>query len=126
MKALISPVQNNFVVQVEETPFEVADPLFWVDCSDDITPYNYTYNGSTFESYVPTITAQYNKGRATKLLYDTDWATVSDVADPALSNPYLTNQSEFFAYRSQLRAFIANPTEGIVSFPTKPTAQWSS
>ena len=32
MKALIL---NNKVVDVQETPFEVADSLTWVDCTDD-------------------------------------------------------------------------------------------
>lgn len=41
MKALISPreqVNTGYrVVQVEETPFDVALPLFWLDCSNNIT-----------------------------------------------------------------------------------------
>lgn len=40
MKALISPiepVQTGFrVAEVHETGFEVALPLFWVDCTDSI------------------------------------------------------------------------------------------
>ena len=39
MKALI---YNEKVVQVQETTFEVADPLFWVDCPDDCVP-GWTY-----------------------------------------------------------------------------------
>ncbi len=44
MKALISPQEiiNNFdstsgyrIAQVEATPFEVAQPLYWVDCPED-------------------------------------------------------------------------------------------
>lgn len=45
-KALISPNENAYsfdgtylgirVAQVEENAFEVASPLFWIDCEDDI------------------------------------------------------------------------------------------
>lgn len=43
MKALISPVQENLVVQVEqdENIFGVSDPLYWFDCPDYITAYDY-------------------------------------------------------------------------------------
>ena len=38
MKALISPnepVQNGYrVAEISELGFEVAEPLFWVDCAD--------------------------------------------------------------------------------------------
>jgi hypothetical protein len=40
-KALISPLEQREVgvrvAQIEVKSFEVAEPLFWVDCSDDIT-----------------------------------------------------------------------------------------
>jgi hypothetical protein len=38
MKALISPTQDNLVVQVEENNniFDVALPLYWIDCPNDI------------------------------------------------------------------------------------------
>jgi hypothetical protein len=127
MKALISPLQENLVVQVEQNEFEVAKPLYWVDCPDTIVAYEYTYDGLNFVPYVPPApTAEQNKQRATKLLYETDWTTIADVADPALSNPYLMNQSEFFAYRSQLRAIAVRPTAGALNWPIKPTEQWSS
>lgn len=74
--------------------------------------------------YVPT--AQANKQKATQLLYETDWTTIADVADPALSNPYLMNQSEFYAYRSALRQIAVYPVAGNINFPTKPTEQWSN
>jgi hypothetical protein len=41
-KALISPmesVESGYrVVQVEENSFEIATPLFWVECEDDVIP----------------------------------------------------------------------------------------
>jgi hypothetical protein len=50
MKALVSPMQNNLVVQVEEDQniFEVAEPLFWVDCSNDIEAGWATYEDGEF------------------------------------------------------------------------------
>ena len=127
MQALINTAQNNLVVQVEQSSFEVATPLYWVDCPDTIVAYEYTYDGTNFVPYVPPVpTAEQNKATASSLLSATDWTSISDVANPAVSNPYLMNQSEFFAYRSQLRAIAVNPTAGNLNWPTKPTEQWSS
>jgi hypothetical protein len=65
------------------------------------------------------------KTQASQLLYETDWTTIADVADPTKSNPYLLNQAEFAAYRSAVRMLavypVANPT-----WPVKPAEQWSS
>lgn len=74
--------------------------------------------------YVPT--AENNKQKASTLLYETDWATIADVADPSLSNPYLTNQSDFYAYRSALRQIAVNPIAGNLDWPTKPNEVWST
>jgi hypothetical protein len=65
------------------------------------------------------------KEQASGRLYATDWTTIPDVADPTKSNPYLLNQAEFIAYRSQLRALAVNPVENPV-FPPVPTAQWGT
>lgn len=32
------------IAEVTATPFEVAQPLFWVDCADEITAEQYCYN----------------------------------------------------------------------------------
>ena len=60
MKALISPNQpcmsydnppvelGAYVVQVEETEFPVADPMFWADCSDDILAYQFYWNNGQY------------------------------------------------------------------------------
>jgi hypothetical protein len=73
--------------------------------------------------YIPT--AEVNKATAVNLLTQTDWTSIADVANPAVSNPYLINQSEFLAYRSQLRAIAVNPTAGNIGWPVKPQEQWS-
>ena len=65
------------------------------------------------------------KEQASGRLYATDWTTIADVANPAMSNPYLTNQAEFIAYRSQVRALAVNPVVN-PTFPPAPTAQWGT
>ena len=55
MKALISPDQviayGCRVAQLAEVPFEVAPPLYWVDCPDDIHESEYFYSPGT-DSFV--------------------------------------------------------------------------
>ena len=63
--------------------------------------------------------------QATILLNQTDWTSIPDVANPAVSNPYLMNQSEFLAYRSTVRNLAVNPVANPV-FPPLPTQKWSS
>ena len=67
-----------------------------------------------------------NKQNAVALLQQTDWTVMPDVADPLKSNPYLMNQSDFVAYRSQVRAIAVNPPTTLAEFPTEPTESWSS
>lgn len=64
------------------------------------------------------------KEKAVSLLQATDWTTIPDVADPAVSNPYLTNQAAFAAYRSQVRALAVNPVADPV-WPVQPNEEWS-
>ena len=62
------------------------------------------------------------KREASKILYETDWTTIPDVADPA-NPPYLANQAELIAWRSQIRALAVNPVVDPV-FPPKPNEIW--
>lgn len=127
MNALISPVQNNLVVEVTENVFDVAPPLYWVECDNTITSYDYVYENGQFIPYVPPPpSAETNKEIAVKLLQETDWTSVADVGNPEMSNPYLVNQAEFIAWRSQVRAIAVNPIAGAGLIPVKPTEQWSS
>lgn len=66
-----------------------------------------------------------NKSQATALLQQTDWTTIPDVADPALSDPYLTNAAEFAAYRSNVRKIAVNPPTTPAVFPVMPDEIWS-
>ena len=65
------------------------------------------------------------KATAQQLLQATDWTSIGDVGDPAKSNPYLVNQTEFIAYRSTVRNYAVNPVE-FPDWPTPPTEQWSN
>jgi len=103
-------------------PYNTASKEIFDDCVAG--KYGQVAEYVTPPPYIPT--AEDNKKTATQLLQQTDWTTVSDVADPALSNPYLMNQAEFFAYRSAVRAIAVNPTAGVLTWPTKPQEQWSS
>lgn len=47
MKALISPLENNRIVEIAEKEFPVAPPLYWVDCPDDCTTL-YEYKDKKF------------------------------------------------------------------------------
>lgn len=73
---------------------------------------------------VPPTPAETNKSTASGLLYQTDWATIPDVADPTKSNPYLGNVNDFIAYRNVVRQVAINPPATPFDFPTPPTAQW--
>lgn len=65
------------------------------------------------------------KDQAKSILSETDWTSIADVGNPSASNPYLLNQGEFIAYRSQIRALAVNPVANPV-WPIPPTEQWSS
>ena len=70
--------------------------------------------------------AAQSSATAKQLLTETDWTAIASVADPAVSTPYLTNQSDFLTYRSQVRAIGVNPPTTPATFPTVPTATWSN
>lgn len=65
------------------------------------------------------------KKQASLLLYETDWTTIPDVADPTKSDPYLINVAEFVDYRSNVRKLAVNPVAK-PTWPVKPVAQWSA
>jgi len=64
------------------------------------------------------------KNQASTLLYQTDWTTIADVAS-STNNPYLMNQADFIAYRNAVRKLAVNPVAN-PTWPTLPTAKWSS
>lgn len=70
------------------------------------------------------LTSDFNKGIAVKLLAATDWVNQPDVYQGQA--PTLTNRDAFLAYRQQLRQIAVNPPAGDVSWPKKPSEQWSA
>jgi hypothetical protein len=127
MKALISPNQNNVVaeVSVDDKIFEVASPLFWVDCPDDCVAYQYEYVNNTIVLIpTPATPADANKATAVSLLQETDWTQIPSVSDPALSNPYLANKLAFDQYRDAVRQYAVYPVEGNITWPTPPVENW--
>jgi hypothetical protein len=89
------------------------------------TAYDADGNKVDYDLSAVTIQAQKDacKAQASSLLYATDWTTIPDVAD-SVNNPYLTNQAEFIAWRSQIRELAVNPVANPI-FPTQPTPAWS-
>lgn len=81
-------------------------------------------NAEQLAQYQASVAAQIG-AQATALLSSTDWTTIPSVADPAQSNPYLTNQNEFIAWRSQVRAIAVSPTYTSV-IPPQPKDTWSN
>lgn len=71
-------------------------------------------------------TADANKQNAVFRLQETDWATIPDVANPAVSNPYLSNANEFVAYRNVVRNIAINPVPGNLDWPVQPTSIWTN
>lgn len=131
MKALISPnemVLNGYrIAEVTETEFVIAEPLYWVDCSDDCIADAWYFNAESHECevvppYAPT--ADENKQIAISSLQKTDWAASDDVGNPEQSNPYLANQAEFIAYRNAIRQHAVYPVAGYVEWEVAPIASW--
>ena len=124
MQALISPEENNRIAEVAVQSFEVAPPLYWVACADDVTT-EWTYVDGVFAPpVVPVPTADENKATASGLLTATDWTTIADVSNPQTANPYLANQAEFIAYRNEIRKVAVYPTAGDLVWPVVPVEVW--
>jgi hypothetical protein len=69
-------------------------------------------------------TAEQNKATAVSKLQATDWTTIPDVADPAKSNPYLSNAQEFITYRNAVRQYAVYPVAGDTNWPAVPQEVW--
>ena len=60
-KALISPKEivlnydrselGQRVAQVEDQPFDVSPPLFWIDCDDSVIADQFYYDGSAIQPF---------------------------------------------------------------------------
>jgi len=69
------------------------------------------------------VSAAYNKTKAIELLAATDWSELPSVTNPT-NTPYLSNGTDFIAYRTQLRAIAITPTAGNIVFPVLPIESW--
>lgn len=67
---------------------------------------------------------QQNKAQAESLLQTTDWTATVDINNPQYSDPYLANQAEFLAYRSNVRKIAVNPPVVVDEWPVKPEEVW--
>lgn len=68
-----------------------------------------------------------NKTEAVSRLQATDWAATVDISNPQYSNPYLMNQDDFLAYRSQVREIAVYPPTTLVTvWPNVPIEVWSA
>ena len=109
---------NNFINALyklyPQTVRTVGDDAFDVDGN----PVIYDAAAVQLESEKMT-----NAQTAVGILNSTDWASISDVGSPS-NNPYLSNQSEFIAYRNVIRAIAVYPPAGQVTWPTPPTEVW--
>jgi hypothetical protein len=72
------------------------------------------------------LTAEQNKQIAVAKLQATDWTTIPDVADPAKSNPYLSNAQDFITYRNAVRQYAIYPVAGNINWPTIPQEAWTT
>ena len=116
------------LVLAPNASWTIADPLdystiTWL--SPDVEQPTQQACDAEIEKQINVAPLESCKQQANGLLKATDWTTIPDVANPAVSNPYLMNQAAFAAYRSQVRQLAVYPVVDPV-FPTMPTEQWSA
>lgn len=122
-------IENSLVVNVVASDAAYAQEQGWILLTDG-AGIGWSYIDGQFVAPTPPaptpeeIQAQ-NKAQAQTLLQQTDWTCTVDINNPQYSNPYLTNQDEFLAYRSTVRAIAVNPPTTPAVFPTQPVATWS-
>ena len=116
MKALI---QNNKVIDVQKSEFEVHSSLSWVDCGDSVE-IGYSYDGSKFTSGIVPQTSEQKlqdlrRSRDTMLAV-TDWVVT-------MHKELGTNiPSAMKTYRQALRDITDSATSlDDVTWPTKPS-----
>ena len=123
---------NTFVTdQAQVNPFTIFSAPYaeqFIEAPDEVT-FGWSFvNGEWIAPAGPTpeeIQAQ-NKQQAISLLQQTDWTATIDISNPQYSIPYLSNQDEFLAYRSTVRAIAVNPPIIPAIFPDIPKAIWKT
>jgi hypothetical protein len=117
-------IENQVVINIALADPEYAQSQGWVEATGDVS-IGWGYVDGQFVPPPPVDYSAQNKQQATALLQETDWTTIPDVADPALSDPYLTNATEFAAYRSNVRKIAVNPPTTLAVFPPVPEEVWA-
>lgn len=122
-------IENTLVVNVVASDADYAQTQGWVLLTGG-AGIGWSYIDGQFVAPTPPAPTpeeiqEQNKTQATQLLSETDWTCTVDITNPQYSNPYLTNQDAFLAYRSTVRAIAVNPPTTPAVFPTQPVAQWS-
>lgn len=116
--------------QAQVDPFSIFSAPYaeqFIEAPDEVTFGWSLVDGGWVAPPAPTpeqIQAQ-NKQQATTLLSQTDWTATVDISNPQYSNPYLTNQDDFLAYRSTVRAIAVNPPTTPAIFPAVPVEVWA-
>ena len=115
-------LENDYVINVAISDYPLE--LNWIE-SDTAQIGNKYVNGEFVFSDIQ-IQEQIaaNKAMAQQLLSATDWTATVDINDPQYSNPYLSNQPAFLAYRSALRAIAVNPSAVVGNWPIAPEEEW--
>lgn len=112
-----TPVGTNQVISGSTIKINAAD-IVETQIVRDMTPQEIADRDQQYQ--------ESNKITASELLYKTDWTTIPDVSNPAVSNPYLVNTGEFAEYRSKVRAIAVNPPIVVNQWPIKPEEIWSN
>ena len=85
MQALISPNEPVYnyatppvqigerIAQVSTETFPVAEPLYWVECADDVDPTTYYWNGSTCVAKPTPPAQEYALVSPNDKIYDTSY-----------------------------------------------------
>jgi hypothetical protein len=123
-------IENTLVINTTVSDADYAQSQGWIACADDVN-IGWSYIDGQFVAPIPPTPTpeeiqEQNKNTATTLLQQTDWTCTVDINNPQYSNPYLTNQADFLAYRSTVRNIAVNPPTTPATFPAQPQAVWSS
>ncbi len=129
-------VENNCMYVKTSLPYDAETQCLqsvppYIQVNDPEQPLNWVYTVAVAELTPEQIEQRNqnmmasNKTQAKTLLQQTDWTTIPDVSDPAVSNPYLTNSAEFAAYRNQVRQIAINPPVVVDVWPVMPEEVWS-
>lgn len=112
---------NNVVTNVIESDSALLSD--WIAEPSEETAvigHSWVSSSSSFtEPPPPSLTSQENEEEAIRLLEESDWTQLSDVG---LTD---ANINLWISYRSSLRAIAKSPTDGALTWPTKPETEYA-